>query len=184
MSLSEAGKKYDDNAEKLYRNFTYSLQQIQCNTTSETNFSMAVNCSGCADAYKAWLCAVTIPECDDYNASNYEPNNGSLIRNIKQPFPNGTHITEAFNTSLIKGPRNGFIDETIKPGPYSEKLPNLTFCHDLVRQCPMALGFSCPDGNRAKYSYNVSTGLSLQVPYPLWSTVMASSIVGTVLWPF
>ncbi|KAL2809468.1 stretch-activated Ca2+-permeable channel component-domain-containing protein [Aspergillus granulosus] len=158
MNLSEIRSKYDQYAEELYTNFNYSLQQIQCNTSNETIFSMAVNCDACASAYKEWLCAVTIPHCDDFSST---ANTSAIMdRNTGQAFPNGTFIT---NTTLRDDPirnrsRNiNLIDKEIRPGPYKEILPNLSICHNLVRNCPMALGFQCPKGQWLQYSYTIST---------------------------
>ncbi|KAI9371106.1 stretch-activated Ca2+-permeable channel component-domain-containing protein [Aspergillus egyptiacus] len=143
--LSTLRTTYDDYATAVYRNFNYSLQQIQCTTSNESIFSMAVSCADCAAAYKAWLCAVTIPRCDDYSMTS--KSSAVMIRNAAQPFPNGTQVT---NKTLTEDPvRNrsrykGLIDEIIRPGPYMEVLPNARLCHDLVRTCPMSLGFQCP----------------------------------------
>lgn len=60
---------YDDQASKLYKNFSYSLQQIPCNTTPTAQYSLAVGCDDCAAAYKTWLCAVTIPKCMDFSTN-------------------------------------------------------------------------------------------------------------------
>lgn len=47
--------------------------------------------------------------------------------------------------AATKGSRNpSLINDQIKPGPYSEILPCLDLCHELVRACPAKLGFACP----------------------------------------
>ncbi|PYH86612.1 putative cora family metal ion transporter [Aspergillus uvarum CBS 121591] len=144
---------YDDNAESLYQNFNYSLQQVQCNASSETMFSLAVSCDSCAEAYKQWLCAVTIPRCQDFSSTD----SFLQVRNAGQAFLNGTSIA---NSSLLTNPatnrsRNSLIDTDIKPGPYKEILPCQDVCHSLVRNCPSALGFSCPVGQWLNSSYGV-----------------------------
>lgn len=58
---------YDDQARDLFKNFTYSLAQIPCNTTETAQYSLAAGCDNCTDAYKTWLCTVTIPKCEDFN---------------------------------------------------------------------------------------------------------------------
>ncbi|KAL4787787.1 stretch-activated Ca2+-permeable channel component-domain-containing protein [Aspergillus varians] len=159
MNVSEIRTKYDDYAADLYKNFNYSLQQIQCNTSNETIFSMAVGCDDCAAAYKSWLCAVTIPRCDDYSSTSNK--SAVMIRNAAQPFPNGTEITNKTlqDNPVTNRPRNsGLIDKEINPGPYKEILPPVRFCHDLVRNCPMALGFSCPKGKYLMSSYDTHSG--------------------------
>ncbi|KAL3458012.1 stretch-activated Ca2+-permeable channel component-domain-containing protein [Aspergillus heterothallicus] len=162
MNLSEIRSKYDKYAEELYTNFNYSLQQIQCNTSNESIFSMAVDCAACAASYKTWLCAVTIPQCDDFSSTS---NTSAVVdRNTGQTFPNGTYITD---TTLRNDParnhsRNpNLIDKVIQPGPYKEVLPNLSICHDLTRDCPMALGFQCPKGAWIQYSYSLNGGTGL-----------------------
>jgi calcium channel MID1 len=145
--LPELAALYDSNAANLYQNFSYSLQQIACNTTSSAQYSLARNCDDCARAYKQWLCAVTIPRCEDYN--NDAP--WLKARNVAQPFANGTMINPS--TSLDQGllnavatnsSRNPIIDSKIKPGPYKEVLPCDDLCYDLVQSCPALLGFGCP----------------------------------------
>ncbi|KAJ0423401.1 stretch-activated Ca2+-permeable channel component-domain-containing protein [Aspergillus carlsbadensis] len=148
MNLSAIRSKYDKYAEELYTNFNYSLQQIQCNTSNETIFSMAVNCTVCASAYKKWLCAVALPQCEDFSSTDNQSK--VIMRNTGQAFPNGTHIS---NITLRDDPirnrsrNSNFIDKQIQPGPYNEILPPLNTCHELVRSCPMALGFQCPKGD-------------------------------------
>lgn len=59
---------YDSYAAGMYQNFEKSLAQIACNTTLSAQYSPAKNCDDCADAYKQWLCAVTMPRCEDYSS--------------------------------------------------------------------------------------------------------------------
>lgn len=72
-SSSDLAALYDTTAQKMFQNFSHSLQQIPCNTTPSSQYSLAVNCTDCKNAYKSWLCAVTIPKCEDFS-SNYNPN--------------------------------------------------------------------------------------------------------------
>jgi calcium channel MID1 len=145
--LPELAALYDSYAAQMYQYFNYSLQQIPCNTTSSAQYSLARNCDDCARAYKQWLCAVTIPRCEDYSsgAPFLQP------RNLGQPFANGSTISSQFSvdqallTSVAtNSSRNPLIDDSIKPGPYKEVLPCEDLCYDLVQSCPAALGFSCP----------------------------------------
>ncbi|RAL10114.1 MID1 family protein [Aspergillus homomorphus CBS 101889] len=142
---------YDDNAASLYQNFSYSLQQVQCNASSESMFSLAVSCDSCAQAYKQWLCAVTIPRCQDFSSTD----SFLQVRNAGQTFLNGSSIA---NSGLLTDPatnrsRNSLIDTEIRPGPYKEILPCQDVCHSLVRNCPSAMGFSCPVGRWLNSSY-------------------------------
>ncbi|CAG7942847.1 unnamed protein product [Penicillium nalgiovense] len=160
LSFDKLRTIYDDHASAFYQNFIYSLQQVQCKTSEESMFSLAVNCDDCARSYKQWLCGVTIPRCADYSSNaDY-----LAVRNAGQPFINGSSLPDhspyrqsvASNTS-----RNPIIDEKIKPGPYKEILPCQDICHTLVKDCPSALGFGCPEGAwmDASYGYRNPDGI-------------------------
>ena len=157
LNVSELIKIYDDNAAALYKNFTYSLQQIPCNAVDESQYSLARNCAYCARAYKQWLCAVTIPRCHDFTSSHkyLQP------RSIGYPFLNGTMLPNDDDDSqqqvLYNSSRNPLIDAEIKPGPYKEVLPCRDLCHELVQSCPAALGFQCPRDDWLDKSYGERT---------------------------
>ncbi|KAL9587770.1 MAG: hypothetical protein Q9212_000062 [Teloschistes hypoglaucus] len=117
-------RTYDEHVREAYQNFDKSLQQIPCDTTPSAQYSLARNCSDCANAYKAWLCAVSIPRCAD-NSSPKEkkhlvPRNDTTSRNKE------------------------IVVDKIKPGPYKEMLPCKDLCYHLMQNCPAALGFACP----------------------------------------
>ncbi|GME27045.1 putative calcium channel subunit mid1 protein [Neofusicoccum parvum] len=143
---------YDEYASDLYQNFNYSLQQIPCNTTNTAQYSLAKTCDDCAHDYKNWLCAVTIPRCEDFSA----PDGWLQPRNIAQTFINGTNLTDTAygrdpnsNSSLYdrlyaNSSRNTMIDEKIMPGPYKEVLPCEDLCYSLIQSCPASFGFACP----------------------------------------
>lgn len=143
---------YDDYAASKFQNFSYSLQQNQCNTTAENMYSLAVNCDNCSQAYKEWLCSVTIPRCEDYSSSDdfLQP------RNAWQKFFNGTSLDAGNPDQKLAASnrsRSSMIDEQIQPGPYKEVLPCQDVCHNLVRSCPASLEFSCPQGTLLRLSY-------------------------------
>ena len=155
---------YDSYAAQMYQYFNYSLQQIPCNTTSTAQYSLARNCDDCARSYKQWLCAVTIPRCEDFNnTANYlKP------RNLGQNFVNGSSITtlpqfaddglqhHLLSNVAANASRSPMIDEKVRPGPYKELLPCEDLCYDLVQSCPAALGFSCPlTGKGLEDSYGI-----------------------------
>ena len=146
----------------MYKYFNYSLQIIPCNTTASAQYSLARGCDDCARAYKQWLCAVTIPRCEDWdNTAPYlQP------RNIAQNFVNNTAPSwlsspnadqqALLNSVQANSSRNPqIIDAIIQPGPYKEVLPCIDLCYDLVRACPAALGFGCPQGKYLNMSYGV-----------------------------
>lgn len=152
MEMDKVRSIYDDNAAAAYKNFTYSLSQVQCNTSNETRYSLATSCEDCADAYKEWLCAVTIPRCADFSnpARFLHPRNvGQSFDNNTSPSTNKTqHTHPAYNHS-----RNPLIDIEIKPGPYKEILPCRDICYTLVKKCPAVLGFQCPKDQWLDWSY-------------------------------
>ncbi|KAL9029898.1 MAG: hypothetical protein Q9196_001922 [Gyalolechia fulgens] len=114
---------YDAYANDTYQNFDKSLQQIPCETTPSAQYSLARNCDDCADAYKTWLCAVTIPRCADFssppNLTHLQP------RNIAQDFTNGTASPNGTQGDLFSKEnkttnhygmsRTKWIDDTIRP---------------------------------------------------------------------
>ncbi|KAG9824397.1 putative protein with signal peptide, partial [Aureobasidium melanogenum] len=170
---------YDSYAAGLYENFAKSLQQIPCNTTLSAQYSPAKNCDDCADAYKQWLCAVTMPRCEDFSSPlpwlqprnmGQKPINSSSIGSMPNPdmfqqiqgqldqqyipMTSAPGDSDAFRqtygsvraTNSSRNPT--IIVDTIAPGPYKEVLPCQDLCYSLVRSCPAALGFGCPDPGR------------------------------------
>lgn len=156
---------YENYTQTWYSNFNLTLAQIPCNTTSDAKYSLARGCDDCAKAYKEWLCAVSIPRCEDFsNTASY-----LQIRNVGQAFNNGTMLDAtflnqnyismddaptvqgslAFNQTYISSfatnsSRNGQIDAVISPGPYKEVLPCEDLCYSLMQSCPASMGFACP----------------------------------------
>lgn len=150
---------YDDHASGLYKNFNYSLQQIQCSAAPDSMFSLTVGCDDCATAYKQWLCSVSIPRCADFSSNAPY----LRVRNAGQDFINGTSLPSGSpyrQSAVTNVSRNALIDTQIKPGPYKEILPCSDICHTLVKDCPTALGFGCPTGPwlNASYGYRDSDG--------------------------
>lgn len=156
---------YDNYTRVYYQYFNYSMQQIPCETTPDAKYSLAKGCDDCRAAYKEWLCAVSIPRCEDYS----NPAEYLMPRNMGQPFQNGTSITDdelnkSFNpmhgaptlegsiafqqtygsSIATNSSRNRMIDMQIKPGPYKEVLPCEDLCYSLMQSCPSTLGFGCP----------------------------------------
>ena len=151
---------YDNYTASLIDNFTKSIAQIPCDTTSSAQYSLAVTCDDCRTAYKNWLCAVTIPRCEDFS------NTGAYLqpRAVNQSFINGTYGNQFSNdpsltqqnqsVSFMAQSRVPRIDKVVKPGPYKELLPCQDLCYSLVRSCPASLGFSCPlEGHGLSQSY-------------------------------
>ena len=176
-------QQYDQHANELYKNFSNSLQIIPCNTTSSAQYSLAKNCKDCEKAYRQWLCAVTIPRCEDISnrAPYLQP------RAVNQQFINSSWSVEtegdlafspesrsklAFNSS-----RNPMIDDIIRPGPYRELLPCQDICYNLTRSCPAALGFACPlEGYGLNYSYGTHHDDEVTCNSPWMSISRAASL--------
>jgi len=167
---------YDNYTSFWYQNFANSLQVLPCNTTSSAQYSLAKNCTDCANAYKEWLCAVSIPRCADFS----DPSPHLQIRNVGQPFYNNNTMLDdeflnqnyvpmpgaptvqgsnAFQQTLLSSfatnqSRNTMIDAVIQPGPYKEVKPCEDLCYSLMQSCPAALGFACPyEGRGLEASY-------------------------------
>lgn len=152
---SSLASLYDNNVRNMYRNFTFALQQTPCNTTSSARYSLARTCDDCEAAYKAWLCAVSIPRCEDFGSQekHLQP------RSVALPFVNGTYAADPSlndvtkNGSFMNTARSPFITNVIKPGPWKEVLPCKDLCYELVRSCPATLGFACPLEGEGLESY-------------------------------
>ena len=147
FSTPEAlGTWYDSQAQVFFQYFNQSLDQIPCDTAKTARYSLAVTCQNCTDAYKAWLCAVTMPRCVDYSS----PDNYTRPRNVYQDYINGTMAPMTrpsdSNQVAITGNQSRYtmIDDVIQPGPYKELLPCKQLCYGLVQSCPASLQFACP----------------------------------------
>lgn len=139
---------YDEMARNLYLNFSMSLEQVACQTEREAQYSLVKTCDDCRKAYKQWICAVTIPRCDDYSSQK----SFLMPRNAGQKFLNGSSSPadpDAINSRpWTNASRLQFIDDHIAPGPYKEILPCKDLCYALVQSCPAVLQFSCPNQDR------------------------------------
>lgn len=129
----------------MYDMFETVMMQIPCETDSTSQYSLARNCQDCKDAYKQWLCTVSIPRCLPFNSSDPF----AIKRNVGQPFPDGTQLPNSVKEMFERIPgnnasRNSFIDTEIEPGPYLELLPCDDVCYEVVRSCPSSISFSCP----------------------------------------
>ena len=166
---------YDNSTLANYQFFNYSLQQTACTTDPESQYSLARTCDDCAQAYKDWLCAVSMPRCADFS----DPAPYLQVRNMGQPFINGSSLpasllqasyvpmssaptlegsvgyTQTYLSAIAtNSSRNPLIDTAIKPGPYKEVLPCQDLCWGLVQSCPAALEFGCPyPGRGLEVSY-------------------------------
>jgi calcium channel MID1 len=146
-------KLYDDQARKYFQNFENSLDQVACDATSTSKYSLARTCDDCRRDYKNWLCSVLIPRCEDWTAKDL----WLQKRNVNAQFADNTTVdminsTQSERFAFSKS-RNPMIDTEIKPGPYKEVLPCVDMCFDIVRSCPASLQFACPNQPARKFSY-------------------------------
>ncbi|KAI9717729.1 MAG: stretch-activated cation channel mid1 [Chrysothrix sp. TS-e1954] len=157
-SVQDLAAVYDSFSAALWKNFTYSLMMTPCNTTPSAQYSLVAGCDNCTTAYKTWLCAVTIPRCEDFLVSpsdNLTQDNGFdqsflMPRNVaQQPLP-GSVVPPIVNSTQLdwvatnSSRNNDTIAGLIQPGPYMEVLPCEDLCYDLTRMCPASLQFACP----------------------------------------
>ena len=188
-NLASLAQIYDNDAHDKYQNFNKSLQQVPCNTTSTAQYSLARNCDDCARDYRTWLCAVTIPRCEDYSVNASYLMSRALLTNS----PNGS-TTPDVDESQRAGPnksaaymmssRNPMIDDKIHPGFYKELLPCEDLCYEIVRSCPASLGFACPLKDHGLYdSYGKNgTGLTCNYPGAAFQTKGLASVYSWDIW--
>lgn len=151
---------YDNSTQAQYAFFQKALAQVPCETTPSAQFSLARNCDDCSQAYKEWLCSVSIPRCTDFSAPDSEY--WLQKRNMLQAFPNGTTLPPAeqtaANLTLFESrSRNPNIDTVVQPGPYKEILPCEDLCYNIVQSCPAVFGFGCP--RPGDIAFNQSYGI-------------------------
>lgn len=174
---------YENYTTYWYPYFNYTLGQIACNTTADAQYSLAKDCTHCAAAYKEWLCAVSIPRCEDFsnpapylqvrNAGQEFYNNASMLdddflTSNYTPMPGAPTIqgSNAFQQTYASSfatnrSRNGQIDEQIRPGPYKEVKPCEDLCYSLMQSCPASMNFACPykgRGLEASYGFRDPSG--------------------------
>ncbi|KAI9840850.1 MAG: stretch-activated cation channel mid1 [Sclerophora amabilis] len=159
ISLSSLKTLYDNDTARFYKNFRNALAQIPCDAASDAQYSLVQTCADCREAYKSWLCAVSIPRCADFSSSDPD----LAPRNIRAPFLNGSTLdpsladdhagADALLSVYANSSRNPLIDNEIKPGPYKEVLPCREHCWSMVRACPAKLQFGCPTGVELERSY-------------------------------
>ncbi|KLU88768.1 calcium influx-promoting protein ehs1 [Magnaporthiopsis poae ATCC 64411] len=167
FNSTELANLYDNHVKGVYENFKKALAQIQCLTEPTSLYSLARNCQDCDDAYKDWVCAVSIPRCEEFSSTKPWLH----ARNINSPLPDGRNLTNDDLKGLTEKERemaaytesrNTFINKEIQPGPYKELLPCDYLCYDLTQSCHPKLQFQCPiptsrHGYNHSYHPNVTT---------------------------
>ena len=119
-------------------NFTASLLTVPC---GRDHYSPLQTCADCAESYRRWLCAVSLPRCGEFPSSTQQqlqqqqPQMPALV-----PQPPGM------------APRNAALGNSTG---YTALLPCIETCSAVDRACPIILGFRCPSGDKvpAQSSY-------------------------------
>ena len=89
---------YDSQAAALFQNFSYSLQQVPCNTTPSAQYSLAAGCDNCTEAYKTWLCTVSIPKCADFVIGPNTTSSVGTISNNSAPDNSSSYLSDLTTT--------------------------------------------------------------------------------------
>lgn len=134
-SMDSIASAYDAQAKDLFQPFQTAISQFNCDTTQ---YSLVRNCTDCYNAYKAWLCSVTIPRCTK-SIENQPVETTSPTRCVRQIAENAS--------------RNPWIDDTMTPGEWTELLPCIDLCYHVVQSCPPFMQFNCPTGDLAPLQY-------------------------------
>lgn len=182
FSMQQLMTFYDDIAASWHKNFSYSLQQINCNVPKVSAYSIARSCADCDNAYKNWLCAVTIPRCMDWSSTLpylaerattklfYNSTSTALQLHAYTPALTPPQVAEhnaTVNNQTAVPSRNKQIDIVVQPGPYKEIKPCLDLCWMLVQGCPSSFGFACPqpESRGAELSYGERKGGDVTCSY-------------------
>ncbi|KAF8175761.1 stretch-activated Ca2+-permeable channel component-domain-containing protein [Pholiota molesta] len=116
-------------------NFTTVLTTFAC---GRDWYSPLVGCADCQAAYRAWLCAVSLPRCAEAPAAAASSSGVAASQsNAQAPLQPALSAQPASST-----PRNQFMPAF--DGAYSVLLPCLEQCHATDRACPPFVGFQCP----------------------------------------
>ena len=122
-------------------NFTASLLTTAC---GRDHYSPIQTCADCQDAYRRWLCAVSLPRCGEFpqNQQQQQQQQQQPLQPALSPQPSGTASRIA-----ALGNSTG----------YTALLPCIETCNAADRACPIFLGFRCPEGKTtsAQSSYGV-----------------------------
>ena len=134
-TIESIQSQYDNHAQELFRPFETAILQYNCDSTK---YSLVRNCTDCYNDYKRWLCSVSIPRCADSVENKTEPSNADQVA-LRQIDANHS--------------RSAWIDETLSPGSYTEMLPCIDLCYQVVQSCPPFMEFACPKGDLAALQY-------------------------------
>jgi len=182
LPTSELLSHFNDSISPSLASFARSLTTFPCNDTRFGQYSVISTCQDCYEAYRDWLCAVTIPRCTDapsnatliVNSTLFDPESNlptwffpssyssSLLRDYPPasrtpafaPQNLSTTFPSLFNESYDSN-RENTMNES--PFPYSEVPPCMDVCHVVDARCPNFLGFGCPtSGGTGKATYGMT----------------------------
>ncbi len=112
-------------------NFTASILTTAC---GRDHYSPIQTCADCQDAYRRWLCAVSLPRCGEFPQDQQQQEHQQqqpLLQPALSPQPSGT------------ASRNAALGNSTG---YTALLPCIETCNAADRACPIFLGFRCPEG--------------------------------------
>ncbi|CDR48297.1 RHTO0S17e00650g1_1 [Rhodotorula toruloides] len=148
-------------------NFTRTMTTFPCGSDEMGRYSVVSTCQDCINAYRDYICAMTMPRCTDA-PSNATLNDTTLAAGDSLP---SYAIPAQYETSLIRtdpfasrtplfGPSNlsttfpTLFNSTYRPTrsnllaqspfPYTETPPCLDICYLVEARCPPFLGWTCP----------------------------------------
>ncbi|BGP35157.1 stretch-activated cation channel mid1 [Rhodotorula toruloides] len=171
-------------------NFTRTMTTFPCGSDEMGRYSVVSTCQDCINAYRDYLCAMTMPRCTDA-PSNATLNDTTLAASDSLP---SYAIPAQYDTSLLRtdpyasrtplfGPPNlsatfpTLFNSTYRPSrsnllaqspfPYTETPPCLDICYLVEARCPPFLGWSCPknsDGTPSGGTGSAAYGVTVDVP--------------------
>ncbi|GAA5862046.1 hypothetical protein JCM3774_006151 [Rhodotorula dairenensis] len=171
IGTSQLISYFNETVSASLANFSRTLTTFPCDKEPYGLYSVVSKCADCLDAYRDYVCAVTMPRCDDapptVALNNSVPDtydsNGELIASWLLPDSYQTSLVRAdpfasrtplfgpanlssifpflFNQSYPPDPDN-LVDES--PFPYNEIPPCLDVCNLVQARCPPFLQFVCP----------------------------------------
>lgn len=126
-------------------NFTIALLTFAC---GRDIYSPIQTCDSCADAYRTWACAVSLPRCGEIPSS---------LASILAAQPTSSGESNSIHTlptpALLPSSNNSRIPSN---NSYNELLPCIETCHAVDRACPPTFGWICPSAAvNANFSYGI-----------------------------
>ncbi|TCD65161.1 stretch-activated cation channel mid1 [Steccherinum ochraceum] len=137
-----------------FTNFTVSLLTHPC---GRDMYSPLVSCADCQEAYRKWLCAVSLPRCSEPRPGDpiqgAPPSKRKRQQSSLTSLAGSLHIFGSDDDPQVplsalspqptsQPPRNANLPAFTSN--YDELLPCLETCTEVDRACPIMLGFKCP----------------------------------------